>query len=169
MSLSAIQLLHAHGIQLFLDSQSGRLRYRAPAGGLSAEHRDLAAETALEFEERAAILEYDAGMARKDAERLAAVDATGCRDPRQEPSKVFDTWKAGRISRCAAPSRIIARPVVGLSVVDSLRAQIEKLKAQAQIMTVRGLGGDADQLGETTREIIRLEEVVVALQKLQTV
>lgn len=80
--LTPIQMLHAHGIQMFLDPMTGQLGCRAPAGALTDELRDLVAEVTLEHEERAAILEYDAGMDRKDAERVAAAVATGCGDPR---------------------------------------------------------------------------------------
>lgn len=164
MSLSTIQLLHAHGIQLSLDSQSGRLRYRAPAGGLSGELRDLVAETALEYEERAAILEYDAGMTRKDAERLAAADATGCRDPRcpqEDLPSMFELWQAGRKPRRSSPPSPILRPVASVSAVDSLCAQIEQLKAADD-------GEEASQSDEPAREIHRLEAIVAALRKLQS-
>ena len=157
MSLTPLQALHAHGIDMFVDSQTGRMRYRAPAGALTADLRDLAAEVALEYEERAAIFEYAAGMARKDAERLAAVEATGCGDPRCSPDNLMsmsEPWPTWRPRRRGPPPPIIPRPIVCVSVVDSLNTQIEKLKTKAQ---------DAGTAGE----IRRLGEIVVALQKLQ--
>lgn len=161
--LTPIQLLHTHGIEMLQDHRTGLMSYRAPAGGLSGELRDLVAETALEYEERAAILEYDAGMTRKDAERLAAADATGCRDPRcpqEDLPKMFDLWQAGRKTRRSSPPPPILYPVVSVSAVDSLCAQIEQLKTAA--------GGDeASQSDETAREIHRLEAIVAALRKLQ--
>lgn len=161
--LTPIQLLHTHGIEMLQDHRTGLMSYRAPAGSLSAELRDLVAETALEYEERAAILEYDAGMTRKDAERLAVAGATGCRDPRcpqEDLPSMFELWQAGRKPRRSSPPSPILRPVVSVSAVDSLCAQIEQLKAAAD-------GEEASQSDEPAREIHRLEAIVAALRKLQ--
>ena len=161
--LTPIQLLHTHGIEMLQDHRTGLMSYRAPAGSLSAELRDLVAETALEYEERAAIMEFDGGMERKVAERQAAADATGCRDPRcpqEDLPSMFELWQAGRKNRRASPPPPILRPFVSVSAVDSLCAQIEQLKTAA--------GGDeASQSDEIAREIHRLEAVVAALGKLQ--
>ena len=157
MNSNHVQKLREHGVQLVVDPQTGQLRCHLPAGALAADLRDLAAEVALEYEERAAILEYSAGMTRKDAERLAAVEATGCGDPRCSPDNLIsmsEPWPTWRPRRRGPPPPIIPRPIVCVSVVDSLNAQIEKLKAKAQ---------DAGTAGE----IRRLGEIVVALQKLQ--
>jgi hypothetical protein len=50
---------------------------------LALTHKNTAAQTA-DYEERAAILEYDAGMPRADAERLARHWCLG--EPLQQPS-----------------------------------------------------------------------------------
>ena len=77
MSLPPVQTLHAHGVRLYVDPQSRRMRYRAPAGGLTLELAGLIAEVAMEYEERAAIREHGAGVDRAEAERLAAADLLG--------------------------------------------------------------------------------------------
>ena len=69
--------LRESGVELYLDPATGRLRYRAPAGGLTPPLRDLVVEVALEMEERAAIREYDGGLDRATAERMAAADVLG--------------------------------------------------------------------------------------------
>jgi hypothetical protein len=62
----------------------GRLAYDAPAGALGADllgsmraHRDDLLGLVEAVEERAAIREYDGGLSRADAERLALVDVLG--------------------------------------------------------------------------------------------
>lgn len=77
MNTSPAQTLRAHGVSLYVDPQSGRMRYRAPAGAMTSTLRDLVVEAALQFEERAAIREFDAGVYRATAERLAAADLLG--------------------------------------------------------------------------------------------
>ena len=72
MTLSAVQLLHAHGAYLYVDPSSLRLRYRSPPGSLTPELRGLIAEAAMEYEERCAIREYSGCMDRIQAERLTA-------------------------------------------------------------------------------------------------
>ena len=79
MNTSPAQTLRAHGVELYV-APSGRLRYRAPAGALTSTLRDLVVEAALQFEERAAIREFDGGMDRATAERLAAADLLGVQD-----------------------------------------------------------------------------------------
>lgn len=74
MTLSPVQLLHAHGAHLYIDSCSRRLRYRAPPGSLTPELRGLIAEAAMEYEERCAIREYDGRMDRTQAERLTGAE-----------------------------------------------------------------------------------------------
>ena len=70
-------LLKQSGVDLYLDPATGRLRYRAPAGGLTPTLRDLVVEVALELEERAAIMEYGGNLDRATAERMAAAEAMG--------------------------------------------------------------------------------------------
>ena len=76
MNTSPAQTLRAHGVELYV-APSGRLRYRAPAGALTPLLRDQIASVAGAYEERAAIREFDGGMARATAERLAAADLLG--------------------------------------------------------------------------------------------
>ena len=170
MSLSTIQFLRAHGIHLALDSQSGRLRYRAPAGGLCAELCDLVAETALEYEERAAIFEYDAGMTRKDAERVAAAEVTGCGDTRSAPQAM--PWRNGfkraeRWGENHSSNPIDPRPIARSSPIDDLRRQVEKLKAEAtQEAAKLGNGESTGKRVNYAEEIHRLESIIDALQLL---
>lgn len=77
MMLNLLQLLHAYGISLVVDALSGRIRYRAPTGALTSELRDLIAEVALEYEERAAIIEYEGGIEQTTANQLAGIDTLG--------------------------------------------------------------------------------------------
>lgn len=73
MKPGSMTLLRSQGVHLFVDK--GRLRYRVPMDALqSLTLRQLISEAAGEYEERAAIREYDAGMGRADAERLALTD-----------------------------------------------------------------------------------------------
>ena len=57
------------------------IRYRAPAGTLTPELKEALAESKAalldQFNERAAILEFDAGLDRAEAERLAAEEVLG--------------------------------------------------------------------------------------------
>jgi hypothetical protein len=69
--------LRESGVELYQDPATGRLRYRAPSGGLTPPLRDLVVEVALEIEERAAIREYGGGLDRAIAERMAAADVLG--------------------------------------------------------------------------------------------
>ena len=69
--------LRESGVELYLDPATGRLRYRAPPGGLTPPLRDMVVEVALEIEERAAIREYNGGLDRATAERMAAADMLG--------------------------------------------------------------------------------------------
>lgn len=75
MNTSPAQTLRAHGVHLYVDESTGRMRFRAPAGALTPLLRDQVAEVALQYEERAAIREFDGGMDRATAERMAAADA----------------------------------------------------------------------------------------------
>lgn len=77
MNLSPVQILRAHGVHMYVDPQTMRMRYRAPAGGLTLELAGLIAEFAMEYEERAAIREHDGRIDRAEAERLAAADMLG--------------------------------------------------------------------------------------------
>jgi hypothetical protein len=70
--MTTIEISHRlkeFGVELYLDPATGRLRYRAPAGGLTPPLREKIVAVALEFEERAAI--------RESAERLAAAEVLG--------------------------------------------------------------------------------------------
>ncbi len=69
--------LRERGVDLYLDPATGRLRYRAPAGALSSPLRVLVAEIALQYEERAGIMEFSGGLDRATAERMAAADVLG--------------------------------------------------------------------------------------------
>jgi hypothetical protein len=78
--MTTIEISHRlkeFGVELYLDPATGRLRYRAPAGGLTPPLREKIVAVALEFEERAAIREYDGNMDRASAERLAAAEVLG--------------------------------------------------------------------------------------------
>ncbi len=62
----------------------GRLAFDAPAGVLGGDlldamraHRDELLNLVEQFEERAAVREYDGGLSRADAERLALADVMG--------------------------------------------------------------------------------------------
>jgi hypothetical protein len=69
-----LQRVQAAGISLTVDG--ARLRYRAPAGAITPELRadlqELKPTLLYEYHERAAIMEFDGGLARPEAERLAA-------------------------------------------------------------------------------------------------
>jgi len=75
-SADVIRLLRTAGVELFLDTNTGRLKYRAPGSALTpflrATLREYMPEIVYLFNERAAIMEYDGGMPRADAERMAA-------------------------------------------------------------------------------------------------
>ena len=77
MNTSPAQTLRAHGIHLYVEQSTGRMRYRAPAGALTPLLRDQIASVAGAYEERAAIREFDGGMDRATADRLAAADLLG--------------------------------------------------------------------------------------------
>lgn len=69
--------LREHGVELVLDDTAGRVRYRAPAGTLTLALGLMIAEVGLQYQERAAIMEYDGGQDRATAERLAGADVRG--------------------------------------------------------------------------------------------
>ena len=61
------------------------IRYRAPAGSLTPELKEALAESKAalldQFNERAGILEFDAGLDRAEAERLASAAILGDDQP----------------------------------------------------------------------------------------
>ncbi|HMO94406.1 MAG TPA: hypothetical protein PKD64_19645 [Pirellulaceae bacterium] len=78
-----MERLRALGVVLSIDGD-GRLAYDAPADVLGDDllaemraHRDELLGLVELIEERAAIREYDGGLSRADAERLAWVDVLG--------------------------------------------------------------------------------------------
>ena len=76
---SILRRCAAAGVELRFDG--GKIAYRAPRGKFTEEMRgELAAvrDSLVElYEERAAIMEYDGGMDRATAERMAADDVLG--------------------------------------------------------------------------------------------
>ena len=81
-SADVIRLLRKNGIVLFLDPETGHLKYRAPRDAftpfLRSTFREYMPEIVYIFNERAAIMEYDARLPRVRAEHMAAV-AVGMR------------------------------------------------------------------------------------------
>jgi len=80
--------LHAWGVKL-TPYPDGTLRYKAPKGTITPAllemmraHKEALVTLVEAFEERAAILEYDAGLARDDAEWLAWQELGGEGPPR---------------------------------------------------------------------------------------
>lgn len=80
-SADVIRTLRAAGVTLFLDPDTGRLKYRAPRGAftpyLRATLREYMPEIVFLFNERAAIMEFDGGLSRADAESRAASEVLG--------------------------------------------------------------------------------------------
>ncbi len=83
MAVELLERLRALGVVLSIDGD-GRLAYDAPADVLGDDllaemraHRDELLGLVELIEERAAIREYDGGLSRADAERLAWVDVLG--------------------------------------------------------------------------------------------
>lgn len=76
-----VKRLREQGVDLFVDPAAGRVRYRAPAGTLTLDLGLMVAEVGLQYQERAAIMEYDGGLDRATAERLAAADVLGADGP----------------------------------------------------------------------------------------
>lgn len=173
MTLNPLQLLHAHGISLHVDALSGRMRYRAPAGALTAELRDLVIELALEYEERAAIMEFDGGMDRATAERLAAAETVGCRDPRlahEENLRIHNPWHPWPRRGTGVSNPIAPHIIKHSSAVDELRQQISELKGRAaQEEAKQGGGAHPEHQLDYAQEIGRLERIVGILQKLNEV
>lgn len=73
-----LRLLRANGITLFLDPNTGRLKYRGPQDAFTpfirATLREYMPEIVFLFNERAAIMEHDGKTPRDKAEALAAAD-----------------------------------------------------------------------------------------------
>jgi hypothetical protein len=81
-SAALLDVLHAAGVVLTLDGHA--LRYRAPKGVLTsdlllqlAQHKAALLALVEDFEERTALAEYDGGLPRAEAERLAWVYLRG--------------------------------------------------------------------------------------------
>ena len=70
--------------------EGGAIRYTAPRGALTADLRAALVEhkpdIIFEYEERAAIREFDGGLDRAEAERLAAADVLNAASIRAERS-----------------------------------------------------------------------------------
>ena len=168
--LTPIQLLRARGVQIFLDPRTGQLRHCAPADALTAEVREIFDEVVLEYEERAAILEYGAGMDRASAGRVAAEAAIAGASPiRPLGDKPWrpKPWHPRPRRGNGSPLPIIPRIIKGVSAVDDLRQQIEELKAKAaQVKAKPGTAECAVKPIDYAKEIRHLEEIIGALQKL---
>jgi hypothetical protein len=81
--------LAAAGVALRIEGDA--IRYRAPRGALTPplraalmEHK---ANILFDFEERSAIREYDGGLSRAEAERLAAGDILNASSNREKGAK----------------------------------------------------------------------------------
>lgn len=72
-----VRRLREQGVDLYVDPAFGRVRYRAPAGALTLDLGLMVAEVGLQYQERAAVMEFDGNMDRETAERLAAADVLG--------------------------------------------------------------------------------------------
>ena len=75
-AIEILTLLHGHGVTL--TARGDRLRVDAPPGTLTPalraalrEHKTAVLDLLEAFEERAALIEYDGGLPRVEAERLA--------------------------------------------------------------------------------------------------
>ncbi len=97
---SLIRELRALGVLLSIDAR-GRLAFDAPEGVIGEEmialirnHRDELLATIESLEERAAILEHDAGMDRSDAESAAWEDVVN-EAPEPMPPGVICPWCNG--------------------------------------------------------------------------
>jgi hypothetical protein len=91
-ALALFHKLHAWSVKL-TPYPDGTLRYKAPKGTITPallaamrEHKAALFDLVEAFEERAAILEYDAGLAREDAEWLAWQELGGEGPPRARAS-----------------------------------------------------------------------------------
>jgi TubC N-terminal docking domain len=76
-ALSLLEMLHTCGVRL-TPYPEGTLRYRAPKGSLTPalcnairEHKEALLALVEWLEERAGLMEYEAGMVRDEAEREA--------------------------------------------------------------------------------------------------
>jgi hypothetical protein len=93
--------LHALGVVLSIDDR-GRLSFEAPKGVMTDElmtgirsHREELVGIVERIEERAAIMEHDAGIPRSDAERMARMEVTDD-TPEPMPEGVICPWCQGR-------------------------------------------------------------------------
>jgi hypothetical protein len=87
-ALALFHKLHTWGVKL-TPYPDGTLHYKAPKGIMTPalldtlrEHKEALLDLVEAFEERAGILEYDAGLAREDAEWLAWQELGGEGPPR---------------------------------------------------------------------------------------
>ena len=79
-SADRIRQLRSASIEMFLDADTGRLKYRGPRAAFTpymrATLREFMPEIVYLFNERAAIMEYDGGLPRTEASRRAAASIT---------------------------------------------------------------------------------------------
>src|SRR6266851_4824185 len=101
--MTAIDLLQEfHALDVLLTpSPDGTLRYKAPKGVLTPElldamrqHKDALLDLVEDFEERAGIAEFEAGLPRAEAEALAWQCVLGQtpREPQQTAVPATEKW-----------------------------------------------------------------------------